>query len=89
MQLRDLQQKTALEMLRILLEEGELDWSELLKSLPTSQHPAYKARHILLKARLIEIFSKEKKNEIFFRLTDRGRRVAENLVEVEKILSEI
>jgi Mn-dependent DtxR family transcriptional regulator len=82
----DLEQKTSVQILLLLFEKGELKWTEILKSLRTSQHPAYKARKKLEEIQLIHGVVSNMK--IMFQLTEKGRRVALKLREIEAILRE-
>jgi DNA-binding PadR family transcriptional regulator len=82
-------QAGALELLVILLEDGTLDKGEIVGKLKRSTTTVYNALRLLKKARLINEFEADSfpyRKDVS--LTEKGRRVAEHLVEVEKILGE-
>ena len=82
-----LQQVGAIEFLLYLLKKEKVKVSDALRDLEVGQVALYNALDKLIKADLIS----ERRGDRFpfprfFILTDKGRRVAEHLVEIEKIL---
>ena len=76
-------------ILIVLLDHGELSYSDIKEKTGLPTHTAYRTLNSLLKNNLIE----EKREEEFprrrlFKLTDRGRKIAEKLVEIEDILND-
>jgi DNA-binding PadR family transcriptional regulator len=90
MSLRDLdQQMGCLELLRLLLKEGTLWKRQIVSKLNRSPEVAYGALEVLNRLGLI---TEVEQNAFPYRkdvsLNDRGRRVAEHLLEIEKVLSQ-
>jgi len=82
-----LAQRGCTHILLYLLDEETAMVSQLVRRLPITQDPIYKALPILVSLGLI----KEKLEAKFprrrmFSLTEKGRRVAEKLNEIEAIL---
>ncbi len=82
-----LEKAGAIEFLLYLYENGETNFTNAVRSLKTGQAALYSAVSRLLEAGLIL----EERGDVFpftrkFKLTDRGRRVAMLLAEIEKIL---
>ena len=82
-----LEQKASIHILLALREYEKLTVSELIRIVPYTQNAVYTAKTKLIEAGLI----KEEKKEIFpftivHSLTPKGRKVAEKLLEIEKIL---
>lgn len=86
MEINKLEKRAALQILLYLLK-GEASRTDLRKNLDASVDAIYSALPILLKLGLIEEETlKEFPFSVVIRLTEKGRRVAEHLVEIEKIL---
>lgn len=88
--MRDLdQQMGCLELLRLLLKNEKLWKREIVSKLNRSPQVAYSALRVLKKLDLItQVDAKTFPYRKDVSLTEKGRRVAEYLVEVEKILGE-
>ena len=85
--LGSLEQTGALRLLVTLLKNDALPVSELIKVVGCSQHALYNAIETLLEAGLIyEAHEKSFPRRRIFRLTEKGRKVAEKLLEIEEIM---
>ena len=87
MSVKELEQVGALQALLALLREGPLPLTSLASRVDCSISTLYNAVGKLLKAGLVA----EEREEAFprrrvFKLTEKGRAVAEKLAEVEEIL---
>jgi len=87
LKLEVLEKKATMHILIALFKEGRKTVSELIYVLPFSQTAIYSAKERLEKAGLIkkEIIGEFPKT-IIHSLTPKGRKVAEKLLEIEKIL---
>ena len=82
-----LEQKAAIHMLIALLERGRMTTMDMVMSLPFSQSAIYTAKSQLTEAGLIvEEEQQEFPRAKIHRLTEKGRLVAQKLLEIEKIL---
>ena len=82
-----LEKAGAIELLLYLYRNGETTFTNAVRSLKTGQAALYSAVSRLLEADLI----KEERGETFpftrkFKLTEKGRLVAEHLAKIEEIL---
>jgi len=80
----------SLVLILILHEFGELYYSEILEK-GMIDHTLDKTITILEELKLIERFKKPDKHHkrIYQRLTEKGKKIGENLSEIEKILSDV
>ena len=82
-----LEQKASIHILLALREHEQLTVSDLVRIIPYTQPAIYTAKTKLVEAGLIE---QEKKGgfpfTVIHKLTPKGRKVAEKLLEIEKIL---
>jgi len=86
--MRALEQEGAIEFLLYLHKKEKVKVSDALHDLEVGQSALYTALNKLMKAGLItETKSERFPFPRFFTLTDKGRRVAEHLVEISRILS--
>jgi DNA-binding PadR family transcriptional regulator len=88
--LRDFsEQAGAFELLVILLQHGTLAKAEIVNALRRSSTTAYNALKLLKKTELIvEVEAQSFPYRKDVSLTEKGRRAATSLVELERILSE-
>jgi DNA-binding PadR family transcriptional regulator len=88
MKTSQLEQTTAIQILFYLLGNREAKMTELMHELRSSQHPIYAALNVLRELGLINEEVVPYPLKRIFTLTEKGRRVAEKLRDVEGILSE-
>ncbi len=89
MSVSDLEQTTALRILIYLLEKGKASRTDLRRDIEASVAAIYNALPKLKKLTLIEEESQEKfPFTVRVSLTRKGRKVAEHLVEIGRILAE-
>lgn len=81
-----LEQKHAIRILFVLLEEGQLKITELKEILRKPATTIYKALNILTELGLVEDKLTEWPVKRFLILTEKGKQVAQLLTEIEKLL---
>jgi len=87
--MKALEQEGAITFMIYLFKRNKVNISTALKDLEIGQSALYTTLRKLLQANLIaEVKEDRFPFSRFFVLTDKGRKVAEHLVEVEKILKE-
>lgn len=85
--LKALEQTSLPRILVYLLEKGRASRTDLKRDVEASQQAIYNALPLLLKNGLVEeIQSTSFPYKIEIELTEKGRKVAEHLIEIEKIL---
>ena len=85
--LHDFEKTAALQILVYLIKRGEASRTDLRENIEAAMETIYSALIVLSRLKLVE----EKKSNRFpfikqVYLTDKGRKVAEYLVDIEKIL---
>lgn len=85
-----LEQRGCLHVILYLADKSEaVSLTDLVRNLEITQDPIYKTLPILTLLKLVqETHEKEFPRRRLFRLTQKGRKVAEKLRELEKILAE-
>jgi DNA-binding MarR family transcriptional regulator len=82
------EQAAAMELLILLLNNDKLKLSEIVRKLGRSQATIYRAIENLKELELVSDETTGYPVKRFMSLTEKGRRVAEKLVEVEGVLQE-
>lgn len=90
MKIFTLEQKAAIQILIYLRTHPKATMGELKNKIEATQPPIYRALPILLSLKLVE----ETHEKVFprrriFKLTEKGGKVTEKLIEIEKILVEV
>lgn len=80
------QTKGVLETLMILYREGNKRPTYLIESVSASRETFYKIIKILAKHELIKKHFDEERDAVVWTLTEKGRKIAKHLNEIEKIL---
>ena len=88
LKLAAIEQKAAIHILIALLEKDQMNVADFLMEIPYSQKAIYTAKEKLHEANLIEIEELPRSNVKLHKLTEKGRRVAERLLEIEKMLED-
>jgi len=89
MPLSDLEKAAALQILAYLSKKGEASRTDLRHNIDAAIKTIYSTLRVLMRLNLIEEISSTKfPFTVKIRLSDKGRRVAEHLVEIERVLKE-